>query len=169
MADRLGVSIATVSRALRNSHEVGEELKTKIQALAKELNYRPNPFAQSLRKEAPRVIGVIVPNAPVSLKIVPFCHGKTECETAQIAVSVIKCTIETVKDGTVIISCCRHILARYVGGIVIGEELPYEICACTVAAPSLTGTIGGCWVGARDVCMHVAVVSGGHEEKRTCP
>ena len=62
LADRLGVSIATVSRALRNSHEVGEELKTKIQALAKELNYRPNPFAQSLRKEAPRVIGVIVPN-----------------------------------------------------------------------------------------------------------
>ena len=62
LADRLGVSIATVSRALRNSHEVGEELKTKIQALAKELNYRLNPFAQSLRKEAPRVIGVIVPN-----------------------------------------------------------------------------------------------------------
>ena len=59
-------------------------------------------------------IGIIVPNAPVSLKIVPFCHGKTECETAQIAVSVIKCTIETVKDGTVIISCCRHILARSV-------------------------------------------------------
>lgn len=34
----------------------------KVKQLAKELNYRPNPFAQSLRKEAPRVIGVIVPN-----------------------------------------------------------------------------------------------------------
>lgn len=34
----------------------------KVKKLAKELNYRPNPFAQSLRKEAPRVIGVIVPN-----------------------------------------------------------------------------------------------------------
>ena len=30
--------------------------------LAKKLNYRPNPFAQSLRKEAPKVIGVVVPN-----------------------------------------------------------------------------------------------------------
>lgn len=58
----LGVSIATVSRALRNSHEVGEEMTKKVKTLAKELNYRPNPFAQSLRKEAPRVIGVIVPN-----------------------------------------------------------------------------------------------------------
>lgn len=62
LADKLGVSIATVSRALRNSHEVGEEMTQKVKQLAKELNYRPNPFAQNLRKEAPRVIGVIVPN-----------------------------------------------------------------------------------------------------------
>ena len=62
LADMLGVSIATVSRALRGSHEVGEEMKQKVKELAKKLNYRPNPFAQSLRKEAPRIIGVVVPN-----------------------------------------------------------------------------------------------------------
>ena len=62
LAARLGVSIATVSRALRNSHEVGDEMKAKVQSLARELNYRPNPFAQSLRKESPRIIGVVVPN-----------------------------------------------------------------------------------------------------------
>ena len=62
LAAQLGVSIATVSRALRNSHEVGEELRLRVQKLAKELNYRPNPFAQSLRSEAPKVIGVVVPN-----------------------------------------------------------------------------------------------------------
>ena len=61
-ANRLGVSIATVSRALRNSHEVGDELKTRVQELAREMNYRPNPFAQSLRKESPRIIGVVLPN-----------------------------------------------------------------------------------------------------------
>ena len=37
-------------------------MREKVKALAKKLNYRPNPFAQSLRKEAPRVIGVVVPN-----------------------------------------------------------------------------------------------------------
>ncbi len=62
LANHLGVSIATVSRALRNSHEVSDEMKERVQKLAKELNYRPNPFAQSLRKEAPRIIGVVVPN-----------------------------------------------------------------------------------------------------------
>lgn len=62
MAEQLGISIATVSRALRNSHEVGEEMKTRVQELAKKLNYRPNPFAQSLRQQKPKVIGVVVPN-----------------------------------------------------------------------------------------------------------
>ena len=37
-------------------------MQMKVKELAKRLNYRPNPFAQSLRKEAPRVIGVVVPN-----------------------------------------------------------------------------------------------------------
>jgi LacI family transcriptional regulator len=62
IAKRMGVSIATVSRALSNSHEVSEETKRKIQTVAREMNYRPNPFAQSLRKEAPHIIGVVVPN-----------------------------------------------------------------------------------------------------------
>jgi LacI family transcriptional regulator len=37
-------------------------MKQKVQALAKKLNYRPNPFAQGLRSEAPKVIGVVLPN-----------------------------------------------------------------------------------------------------------
>ncbi|KXB51737.1 sugar-binding domain protein [Bacteroidales bacterium KA00344] len=62
LAAELGVSIATVSRALHASHEVSEEMQKRVKALAKARNYRPNPFAQSLRKEAPHIIGVIVPN-----------------------------------------------------------------------------------------------------------
>jgi len=62
LARQLNVSIATVSRALRGSHEVSDELKKRVVALAKEMNYRPNPFAQSLRSKSHHVIGVIVPN-----------------------------------------------------------------------------------------------------------
>jgi len=62
LAQQLGVSIATVSRALHGSPEIGEDMRLRVTALAKELNYRPNPFAQSLRKEAPKIIGVVVPN-----------------------------------------------------------------------------------------------------------
>jgi LacI family transcriptional regulator len=62
LAQELGVSIATVSRALHSSPEIGQDMQQRVKELAKRLNYRPNPFAQSLRKEAPRVIGVVVPN-----------------------------------------------------------------------------------------------------------
>ncbi len=62
LAKELGVSIATVSRALRSSPEIGHEMQEKVKKLAKQMNYRPNPFAQSLRKEAPKIIGVVVPN-----------------------------------------------------------------------------------------------------------
>ena len=62
LAQELGVSIATVSRALRNSPEIGKEMQQRVKELAQRLNYRPNPFAQSLRKEAPKMIGVVVPN-----------------------------------------------------------------------------------------------------------
>ena len=62
LAKELGVSIATVSRALRNSPEIGQEMQQRVKELARRMNYRPNPFAQSLRKEAPKVIGVVVPN-----------------------------------------------------------------------------------------------------------
>jgi LacI family transcriptional regulator len=62
LAQQLGVSIATVSRALHGSPEIGKEMQERVKALAQKLNYRPNPFAQNLRSEAPKVIGVVVPN-----------------------------------------------------------------------------------------------------------
>lgn len=62
LARELGVSIATVSRALNGSPEIGSEMRQKAKSLAQKMNYRPNPFAQSLRKDAPKVIGVVVPN-----------------------------------------------------------------------------------------------------------
>lgn len=62
LAQALGVSIPTVSRALKDSPEISRELCARVQQLAKEMNYRPNPFAMSLRKNAPRIIGVIVPD-----------------------------------------------------------------------------------------------------------
>ena len=62
LAKELGVSIATVSRALHSSPEIGKEMQQKVKELAQRMNYRPNPFAQSLRREAPKMIGVVVPN-----------------------------------------------------------------------------------------------------------
>ena len=61
LAKELNLSISTVSRALRDSHEISIETKQKVLALAKELNYEPNPYAGSLRKQASKTIAVVVP------------------------------------------------------------------------------------------------------------
>ena len=62
LAKRLGVSIPTVSRALKDSPDISRDLCERTKRLAQEMNYRPNPFAMSLRKNTPRIIGVIVPD-----------------------------------------------------------------------------------------------------------
>ncbi len=61
IAAELGVSISTVSKALRNSKEISKEKREKIQAFAKYLNYSPNKMALGLRHQKTLVIGVIVP------------------------------------------------------------------------------------------------------------
>jgi DNA-binding LacI/PurR family transcriptional regulator len=62
IAQRLNVSISTVSRALRNAPDVNEDTKAAVLDLAEELNYEPNKLALSLRQKQTHTIGVIVPN-----------------------------------------------------------------------------------------------------------
>lgn len=62
LAQELGVSVSTVSRALNDSPQIGEKLRLQIKDLANKRNYRPNPFAMSLLKNSPRIIGIIVPD-----------------------------------------------------------------------------------------------------------
>jgi LacI family transcriptional regulator len=61
IAKELDVSISTVSKALRNSPEIGEETKQKVQAFAKFYNYRPNNIALSLKNKKTKTIGIIIP------------------------------------------------------------------------------------------------------------
>jgi DNA-binding LacI/PurR family transcriptional regulator len=61
IARKLRISVSTVSRALRNLHDVNPETKKAVQELAAQLNYEPNYIAQSLINRKTRIIGVIVP------------------------------------------------------------------------------------------------------------
>ena len=60
IAKNLGLSTSTVSRALRDSYEISEKTKRLVLEYAKEINYRPNPIAQSLKQQRSRSIGIIV-------------------------------------------------------------------------------------------------------------
>jgi len=61
IAKELDVSISTVSKSLRNSSEIGEETRLKVQAFAKFYNYKPNNIALSLKNRKTKSIGIIIP------------------------------------------------------------------------------------------------------------
>ncbi|MEE9349848.1 MAG: LacI family DNA-binding transcriptional regulator, partial [Flavobacteriaceae bacterium] len=61
IANDLGVSPSTVSKALKDSHEISEGTRERIKAYAKLHNYRPNRLAMSLRSQKTNVIGIIIP------------------------------------------------------------------------------------------------------------
>ena len=61
LANKLGISITTVSKALMNYPDVSENTKIKVRDLARQLNYTPNTFAVGLRKKESKTIGVIIP------------------------------------------------------------------------------------------------------------
>lgn len=61
IARELDVSISTVSKSLKNSPEISEDTRLKVQAFAKLYNYKPNNIALSLKNKKTKTIGIIIP------------------------------------------------------------------------------------------------------------
>ncbi len=61
LAKELNLSVSTVSKALLDSYEISAATKQRVIELAKKYNYKPNPFASSLRKGKSKFIAVIIP------------------------------------------------------------------------------------------------------------
>jgi|SRR5450432_296499 len=61
LAQELNLSFSTVSKALRDSHEISTITKNRVQAKAKECNYQVNLLASSFRKQKTKTIALIIP------------------------------------------------------------------------------------------------------------
>lgn len=62
IANRLNVSVSTVSRALHNHPSIGLRTKMQVKQLAEQLQYEPNQAAISFKRGKTLIIGVILPN-----------------------------------------------------------------------------------------------------------
>lgn len=62
IARDLGVSLMTVSKALRSHSDISEETKRRVLKRAKELKYRPNWIARSLVTRRTYMVGLIIPD-----------------------------------------------------------------------------------------------------------
>lgn len=59
IAQKCGVSIATVSRVLNGSSRVSEKTRARILEVMKDMGYKPNPFARGLGLDSMKIVGVI--------------------------------------------------------------------------------------------------------------
>ena len=76
IAAQLGVSVATVSRALKNSPNISKKRREMIQQYAREHDYYPNVIAEQLRhsrQKPSQIIGVILLRRATSLVVLPLC------------------------------------------------------------------------------------------------
>lgn len=73
IAERLTLSVSTVSRALIDDKNIRKETKDKVLEAAKQLGYKPNPVATNLKYGRTNTVGVIVPEM-----ITPFASQVIE-------------------------------------------------------------------------------------------
>lgn len=90
VAERVGVSRQLVGLVFRDAPGVGPETEAKIRAAAKELGYRPNLAAQSLRREGSKYIGVVFHAAESSTyEIIPAIYKQAADQGFQVLLSAI--------------------------------------------------------------------------------
>lgn len=114
IAKKLNVSVSTVSRALKNHPDISSELTVKIQAIAKEWNYTPNPLAMGLLRQQTKTIGVIVPD------IVTYFYSSIISGIEQVAREngyyiIIKSSYESYEKEK---ECIENLLMSRVEGLI---------------------------------------------------
>jgi transcriptional regulator, LacI family len=62
IAERLNLSVSTISKALKGYADIGEETRHLIIETAKSMDYSPNTSAVNLRTQQTKTIGVVVPS-----------------------------------------------------------------------------------------------------------
>lgn len=109
IANEFNVSIVTVSKALKDSHEISSATKAKIQKYAKEHHYKPNSVALSLLNKKTKTIGVLIPNimntfftkvfVGIEEKATEYGYNLISCISNESYEKEVK-TMELLKNGT---------------------------------------------------------------------
>ena len=87
IAKELGISVATVSRAINNSDNINPETKKKVLEFVEKSGYTPNAIARNLSKMESRTIALLIPNIsnPFFASLVEEicnCFSKTQFQIA---------------------------------------------------------------------------------------
>ena len=114
IADRAGVSLATVSHVINGTRYVSPELTARVREVLSELDYKPDAVARSLRRGATMTIGLIMPT--VEIPFFASVASAIEGAAFDAGYSVIFCNTEW-KLGCEL-DYINDLLARRIDGLV---------------------------------------------------
>ena len=120
IAEDLGVSLMTVSKALRNHTDVAEETRRRVCQRARQLGYEPNLVARSLAGHRSFMIGLIVPDLMHSFfaEVAKGIDSKLAPLGYQIAVS------NSGENAETELRQIKLLMARKVDGLIIASAVP---------------------------------------------
>lgn len=115
ISKRAGVSVMTVSKALRDQPDVSAKTRERIKGLAKEMGYVPDPSAQGLRSGSSKLFGLVIPTTtnPVFARIVFAIEERAR----ELGYDLLLC--HTHNKVEIEEACVRRLLSRRVDGIFL--------------------------------------------------
>jgi len=122
IAQLTGVSVMTVSKALRDEPDVSAETKAKIKALAQHLGYVPDSSAQGLRTKTSKLFGLVIPAAtnPVYARMVYAIEERA----SELGYDVL--FAQTLNKPEREEACLRRLLSRRVDGLFLTPDYRFE-------------------------------------------
>jgi DNA-binding LacI/PurR family transcriptional regulator len=131
IADELGLSHATVSRALHDHAVISAPTKVRVHEAAQRLGYIPNSGARALRRTQSRLIGVIFPDIQNDFYSAAMAHLSSAMRQAQfelvLAVSHDDADIEA--------QHMRSLREARVAGVVIAPSMRLHASTAALLAP----------------------------------
>jgi LacI family transcriptional regulator len=115
IAEDLGVSLMTVSKALRGHSDISESTRKRVMKRAQELDYRPNWIARSLVTRRTYMVGVIIPDLMHSFfaEVAKGIARRLEPHGYQIVISNTEESVETEQRQM------ELLLSRNVDGLIV--------------------------------------------------
>src|SRR5215472_16222439 len=126
IAERAGVSVMTVSKALRDEPDVSAGTKTRIKLLAQQMGYVPDSTAQGLRTRTTKLFGLVIPSLanPIFSRIILAVQERAY----ELGYDVLLAYTLNIPEREE--ACIRRFLSRRVDGLIIspvyriGTEAP---------------------------------------------
>jgi DNA-binding LacI/PurR family transcriptional regulator len=115
IAAQAGVSVMTVSKALRGAPDISAQTKTRIRLLAQQLGYVPDSMAQGLRSRTTKLLGLVLPTVanPVFARTVSAIE-ETAHEWGCDLLLAHSLNVPEREDA-----CIRRLMSRRVDGLLI--------------------------------------------------